>query len=183
MVLLKIARLGHPVLRQKAEPMDSDEIKTDEFQKLVESMFATLQDSHRPGWSSVGLSGNQVHTPKRVFVLDFMIKDQEKGDGQRIRQVFINPEILESSEETERDFESCLSLPDISGIVERPQKIKVKALNRSGEEFELTARDFYGRVIQHEIDHLDGVLFIDRMEDMQSLTFSENLHEQHQIRN
>ena len=181
MALLKIAQLGHPVLREKAKSVTPEEIQTGKFQEFIDSMFATLKASNRPGWNSVGLSGNQVYTLKRVFILDFVVEDEKKDNAQRVKQVFINPEILETSEETGRDFESCLSLMDISGIVERPQKIKVKALNRNGEEFELEACDFYARLILHETDHLNGVLFVDRMEDMRSLTFTENLHEQYSI--
>lgn len=181
MALLKIAQLGHPVLRQKAEAISPDEIASKEFQQLVDNMFATLENSHRPGWNSVGLSGNQVYTPKRVFVLGFDVEDEGGEKKERIKQVFINPEVTERSDETARDFESCLSLMDISGIVERPQSIKVKALNREGQEFTLEAQDFYARLIQHETDHLSGLLFIDRMEDLRSLTFTENLYDQYRI--
>lgn len=185
--LLKIAQLGHPVLRQKAKLVDATEIKTDRFQELVDNMFATLQDSHRPGWNSVGLSGNQVYAPKRVFIVDMKLEEIEEQEREArafgnaattaaVRQTFVNPEILEISNKTTRDFESCLSLPDIMGVVERPVELTVKAFNRKGEMFTVNAANFYARLIQHEVDHLDGVLFVDRMENLQTLTFHQNAH-------
>ena len=177
--LLKIAQLGNPALRGKAVPVPVEALQNKEVQQLIDDMFATLEDSNRPGWSSVGLAAPQVHVPKRLFILRFELEDES---GEVVQQVFINPQVLNASSEQAEDFESCLSLPDMLGLVKRSERIKVKALNREGEEIQLEARDFYARVILHEIDHLDGTLFGGRRVDLKSLTFIENLPQQYQLR-
>lgn len=179
--LLKIAQLGHPVLRQKAKVVTSEEIQTDEFQDLIESMFATLVDA-----DGVGLAAPQVHENKCLFIVriqpDKPEEDKEPAEPMpEIRQVFINPEITNRSGEVATDWEGCLSFFKLRGLVPRPKSITVKALNRDGKEFEIKTSDFHARVVQHEFDHLEGVLYPDRMEDLSSLTYLENWHRQKEM--
>jgi peptide deformylase len=164
MSILKVARMGHPVLRGKARAFERAEIKTAPVQKLIDDMIQTMLEYH-----GVGLAAPQVHEGVRLFVaaLDGDDEDAEPRDPL----VIINPEIVPAGSEVVEDWEGCLSIPDIRGRVPRLREITVRAFDRLGDRFELRAHDFSARVIQHETDHLDGILFFDRMQSFQSLTF------------
>ncbi len=159
--------MGHPVLRQKARALDRVEIGSPSVQKLIDDMLETMEEYH-----GVGLAAPQVHTSLRLFVAVLHSGEDGDEDEQDARQmVIINPEITPIGSQTAEDWEGCLSIPDIRGRVPRAAEIKVRAYDRSGGRIEITARDFPARVIQHETDHLDGVLFFDRMRTFDSLTF------------
>jgi peptide deformylase len=169
MSILKVARMGHPVLRTKARALDRGEIKGAIVQKLIDNMIDTMFEYH-----GVGLAAPQVHESVRIFVASV----NEDGDGNDDDDssdpeplVAINPEIVLSTPEIVEDWEGCLSIPDIRGRVPRARGITLRALNRKGERIELNAKNFSARVVQHEYDHLDGVLFFDRMRSLDSLTF------------
>jgi peptide deformylase len=164
MSILKVARMGHPVLRERAQPLDKSDIKSASFQKLVDDMIDTMHEYH-----GVGLAAPQVHEGLRLFValLD------EDPDAKSEAAVIINPEIVPNGSAMEEGWEGCLSIPDIRGMVPRYTDILVRALDRHGRTIELPLKDFPARVAQHETDHLDGVLFFDRMKSMNSLTFLE----------
>jgi len=155
--------MGHPVLRTKARPLDRAEIKSAAVQKLIDDMIETMGEYH-----GVGLAGPQIHQGVRVFVAALDV-DEDGAAGQPI--ALVNPEISVVGNDIVEDWEGCLSIPDIRGRVPRPREIKVRAYDRSGERVEIHAHDFAARVIQHETDHLDGVLFVDRMRSFESLTF------------
>jgi len=163
MSILKVARMGHPVLRAKTRPLDRNEIKTASMQKLIDDMLDTMTEYH-----GVGLAAPQVHEGLRLFVAS--LDSGEEGETPA-PYVIINPEITVVGSDMVEDWEGCLSIPDVRGKVPRAREIKVKALDRRGERIQLTAHDFPARVIQHETDHLDGVLFFDRMRSFESLTF------------
>ena len=162
MSILKVARMGHPVLRERARPLDKSDIKSASLQKLVDDMIDTMHEYH-----GVGLAAPQVHEGLRIFVA--LLDDDP--DAKSEAAVIINPEITASTPDVEEGWEGCLSIPDIRGMVPRYTDIHVKALDRTGRAFDLTLRKFPARVAQHETDHLDGVLFFDRMKSLQSLTF------------
>jgi len=162
MSILKVARMGHPVLRERARPLDKSDIKSAVVQKLIDDMLDTMHEYH-----GVGLAGPQVHEGLRIFVGMLQEDIDEKSDPA----VIINPEIIPNASATEEGWEGCLSIPDIRGMVPRYTDITLKALDRTGRSIELALKDFPARVAQHETDHLDGVLFFDRMKSMQSLTF------------
>jgi peptide deformylase len=163
MSILKVARMGHPVLRAKARPLDRGELKTAIVQKLIDDMLDTMSEYH-----GVGLAAPQVHEGLRLFVASLDTGD----DGERSEPyAIINPEITVVGSDVVEDWEGCLSIPDVRGKVPRAREVKVRALDRHGERIQLTAHDFPARVIQHETDHLDGVLFFDRMRTFESLTF------------
>jgi peptide deformylase len=166
MSILKVARMGHPVLRAKTRPLDRHEIRGAELQKLIDDMIETMSEYH-----GVGLAAPQVHADVRLFVA--ALDHVEDGDEAPEPLALINPEITVVSNDTVEDWEGCLSIPDIRGRVTRAREIKVRALNRRGERIEIDAHDFPARVIQHEADHLDGILFFDRMRTFESLTFLE----------
>jgi peptide deformylase len=163
MSILKVARMGHPVLRAKARALEPAEITAPAFQKLIDDMIETMIEYH-----GVGLAAPQIHEPLRLFVA--VIGDEE-GDSNPV--AIVNPQITPVGSETVDDWEGCLSIPDIRGRVPRAREIKVRALDRNGARLELRAHDYAARVIQHETDHLDGVLFFDRMKSFETLTFLE----------
>lgn len=170
MSILKVARMGHPVLRAKARTVDKSEIKNPDIQQFIDSMIDTMYE-----YSGVGLAAPQVHESLRVFVA--MLDPDGRGEGDAV--TFINPEISIVGDQKVEGWEGCLSIPEIRGRVPRAQHIKVSALDRTGKRFELELKDFPARVVQHETDHLDGVLFLDRMTTFDSLTYLEEYSRYH----
>jgi peptide deformylase len=164
MSILKVARMGHPVLRAKARPLEKSEIRSGLIQKLIDDMIDTMTEYH-----GVGLAAPQVHEGVRIFVAALESGDEGEDDSEII--TVVNPEIAIVGADVVEDWEGCLSIPDIRGRVPRAREIKVRALDRTGARIELNAHDFPARVIQHETDHLDGVLFFDRMTSLASMTF------------
>lgn len=160
--------MGHPVLRQRARPVDKTEIRDPRFQKFVDDMIATMHE-----YNGVGLAGPQVHEALRVFVAML-----DSGDDAEA-SVIINPVITPVDDRLVEGWEGCLSIPEIRGRVPRAHKLVVKALDRQGRTVEIEAEDFPARVIQHETDHLDGVLFLDRMASMASLTYLDEYSRYH----
>jgi len=162
MSILKVARMGHPVLREHARPLDKSDIKSAAIQKLIDDMIDTMHEYH-----GVGLAAPQVHEGLRVFValLD------EDPDAKSEAAVIINPEIVPNGSAIEEGWEGCLSIPDIRGMVPRYTDIRLKAIDRAGRAIELPLKNFAARIAQHETDHLDGVLFFDRMKSFDTLTF------------
>ncbi|HEY7291314.1 MAG TPA: peptide deformylase [Vicinamibacterales bacterium] len=167
MSILKVARMGHPVLRAKARPLEKADLRSAAIQQLIDDMLETMAEYH-----GVGLAAPQVHESVRIFVADLHHHDEDEDDSHDHDPIaIINPEIQIVGSDVVEDWEGCLSIPDIRGRVPRPREIKVRAFNRKGERIELSAHDFPARVILHETDHLDGVLFFDRMRAFDSLTF------------
>jgi peptide deformylase len=167
MSILKVARMGHPALRAKARALDKGELKSTGVQRLIDDMIETMVEYH-----GVGLAAPQVHEPLRIFIA--ALDPQEDGveeDKDPEPFAIINPDITVVGTDVVEDWEGCLSIPDIRGRVPRAREIRVRAYDRKGERLELRAHDFSARVIQHETDHLDGVLFFDRMRSLETLTF------------
>jgi peptide deformylase len=171
MAILKVARMGHPVLRAKARALSAAEIRSPEVQRLIDDMFDTMRE-----YQGVGLAAPQVHESVRIFVAGFAADDEdeeERDDRDVPLMALINPEITPVGREQVEDWEGCLSIPDIRGRVPRARQISVRAYDRAGKRIEMKASGFTARVIQHETDHLDGVLFFDRMARFETLTFLE----------
>lgn len=145
---LDIEMLGSPVLRQKAEEIDTID---DDLQTLIENMFHTMYQAE-----GIGLAGNQVGVARRICVVD--VKDDKHPP-----MALINPRIVERGRQKEKAEEGCLSIPGVSALVERPSTVVVEALDADGSEVRLEADELFARCLQHEIDHLDGVLFIDHL--------------------
>ena len=158
MTLRPIVTLPDPVLRRKARAITSFD---DSLQTLIDDMLETMREA--PG---VGLAAPQVNVSERLIVVEYS-DDEEDEDGEIIempkkRYVLINPEIVKTSEETELGVEGCLSIPGLVGEVERFSMVQIKALNRRGKPIKLKAEGWLARIFQHEIDHLNGVVFPDR---------------------
>jgi peptide deformylase len=168
MAILKVANMGHPVLRAKARPLEAAEIRSPAVQQLIDDMLETMAE-----YQGVGLAAPQVHKSVRLFVAGFPEPDDDEDEPEVPQMVFINPEITIIGKETVEDWEGCLSIPDIRGRVPRARQIVVRGYDRNGKRLEIKASDFTARVIQHETDHLDGILFLDRMKSFESLTFLE----------
>jgi peptide deformylase len=148
MSVREIEMLGADVLRARAaEVTEIDE----ELRALVRDMFDTMRDAE-----GIGLAGPQVGVPRRVIVVDF----GEKGSGPF---ALVNPRVVEATPRSEKAEEGCLSIPGVSGVVERAAEVVVEGLDENGEAVTLRAGGLLARCLQHEIDHLDGILFIDRL--------------------
>ena len=170
MSLLKVARMGHPVLRNRAREIERAELKQASMQKLIDDMIDTMHE-----YSGVGLAAPQIHEGIRMFV---GLLDEEPGPKSEAR-ILINPEIVPNGDAREEGWEGCLSIPDIRGMVPRYTDITLSALDRNGKRIEMRLKDFAARVAQHETDHLDGVLFFDRMTSMLSLTYLDEYSRSH----
>ena len=164
MSILKIARMGHPALRARARAIERGEIKSPTVQRLIDDLLETMVE-----YRGVGLAGPQVHVGLRVFVAALDAGEGEEPEADPI--ALINPEIIPIGGDIVEDWEGCLSIPDIRGRVPRAREITLRAFDRKGDRLEIHAHDFPARVIQHETDHLDGILFFERMRSLESLTF------------
>ena len=153
MAIREILVVPNPVLKQVSQPVAKVD---DELRALMDDMLETMYDA--PG---IGLAAIQIGVPKRVIVMDIAGPDEEKAP-----RFFVNPEIVWSSEDTAPYEEGCLSIPDIYDEVERPARVKLKYLNYQGEEVVEDADGLFAVCIQHEMDHLEGVLFIDHLSRM-----------------
>jgi peptide deformylase len=166
MSILKVARMGHPVLRRRAREVEKAELAQPSTQSFIDDMIATMHEYH-----GVGLAAPQVHGGLRIFVAAISPGDEEPLPPEAEPMVFVNPVITPVGAELLEDWEGCLSIPDLRGRVLRAREINVTAFDRAGRRIEIASRDFPARVIQHETDHLDGVLFLDRMKGFETLTF------------
>jgi peptide deformylase len=168
MSILKVARMGHPVLRKRARALSPPEVQSPRIQQLIDDMFETMVE-----YQGIGLAAPQVHEGLRLFVAGAAPGDDEEEEpGTGVpTMVLVNPEITVVGSETVEDWEGCLSIPEIRGRVPRAREITVRALDRRGKRIEVRASGFTARVIQHETDHLDGVLFFDRMRSFETLTY------------
>jgi len=166
MSILKVARLGHPVLRNAAKNLTPKEISTAETQQLIDDMIETMKE-----YDGVGLAAAQVHISKQIAVLEVADNPRYPQKPEVPLSVLINPKFEALSEEMEEDWEGCLSIIEMRGKVPRYKEIKVEGRNRDGKELDFVASGFHARVIQHEWDHLQGKVFLDRMKDLSTLTY------------
>jgi peptide deformylase len=153
MALLPIVTLPDPVLRRKARPVERFDPR---LQVLIDDMIETMRAA--PG---VGLAAPQVGVPERVIVVEYA-EDEEQEDAPKRLYVVVNPEIRQSSEEVEMGLEGCLSVPGLQGEVERHCALTIRGRSRRGQPLKLKVKGWTARIFQHEIDHLDGILFTDR---------------------
>jgi peptide deformylase len=167
MAILKIARMGHPVLRRAADPIGDP--TAPEVARLIEDMLETMLDAN-----GAGLAAPQVHVPKRL-VLFHVPRDDLDADLPPELTVLINPVLAPLSDETEEDWEGCLSVPGLRGLVPRHRLIRYSGLAPDGSRIDRVAEDFHARVVQHECDHLDGILYPQRMPDLGKLVFQSEL--------
>jgi peptide deformylase len=169
MSILKVARVAHPVLRSPAKRVPREAFRDRLFQKLVDDMQETMYE-----YEGVGLAAPQVHEGLRLAVIEVPTSD-DRARAEVPFFVLVNPVVTPLGDEREDGWEGCLSIPDLRGVVPRLKRLKLDALDRHGKPYSLEAQDFLARVIQHECDHLDGNVYLDRMKDMRSLTFLKEM--------
>jgi peptide deformylase len=162
---LEVVRLGHPVLRGVAEPVPEQWFGTGRLRDLARDLIHTMLTS-----DGVGLAPPQVAEPLRLFA--YWVPGEDH-DLEVAPTVLFNPEIRTVDDGVEEGWEGCLSIPGLRGLVPRHRRIKVKARTVEGDSVSMTADGFHARVIQHEHDHLDGIVFLDRMTSARSLAFEE----------
>jgi peptide deformylase len=165
MAILKVARLGHPVLRQKAEPIPVDQIRSAGVQRLIDDMVETMRE-----YDGAGLAANQVHTLLQVAVIEVEANPRYPDAPAIPLTVVINPVVTALDDEREDGWEGCLSVPDMRGVVSRHTAVRLQCYDREANRIDLVAKDFFARVIQHETDHLNGVVYLDRMSDLRTLS-------------
>ncbi len=164
--LLKIARLGHPALRRAADPVLAEDLGSRPVQELIDDMVETMRDA-----DGVGIAAPQVHVSRRIIVIEVSpASARYPGQAAVPLTIIVNPHIVSHSQELEEGWEGCLSVPDLRGRVPRWSAVEVQGVDRRGTPLRLQARGFLARVIQHEVDHLDGRLYLDRLPDLSSLT-------------
>ena len=169
MAILKIARMGHPVLRRAADPVPDP--TAPEIRRLVADMIETMRDA--PG---TGLAAPQVHVPLRVVVFEVAeTRAEREGGGPVPLTALVNPVIEPLGDEAALGWEGCLSVPGLAGMVPRYSRIRYRATTPEGEAIDRVSEGFHDRVVQHECDHLDGILYPQRMTDLSLLVFADEL--------
>ena len=176
MALLKIAKMGHPVLRRRAEPVADPAASA--IGRLVADMVETMIDA-----GGVGLAAPQVHESRRILVYRLPVdvattESNGAGHDETVNRqaALINPELDPLDDRIVIGLEGCLSIPGLRGMVPRYAGVRYRGFDADGQAVFGEAHGFHARVLQHEVDHLDGVLFLDRMADLASLAFESELH-------
>jgi peptide deformylase len=169
MSILKVARIGNPVVRGAARPVPEDQIGSPEIQRLIDDMVETMHE-----YDGVGVAAPQVHVSLRLAVLEVPPSDR-RSEGVVPLTVLVNPRVTPLGDQTLDGWEGCLSIPELRGLVPRFRRVRLEALDREARPFTVEAEGFHARVIQHECDHLDGGVYLDRMRDMKTLAFLPEL--------
>ena len=167
MSILKVARIGHPIVRARAKDLAAGQVTAADTQRLIDDMIATMYE-----YDGVGLAAPQVHVGLRLAVIEVSEDDERTESGVPLT-VLVNPIVRPLSAKIVDGWEGCLSVPGLRGLVPRFRRLELRALDRKGRPFRLEASGFFARVIQHECDHLEGSVYLDRMKDARSLSFIE----------
>jgi peptide deformylase len=162
--LLKIAHIGNPVLRQRARELTREELLSESTQIFIDDLIETMRDAN-----GAGIAAIQVYNPVRIFAVEVKDNPRYPYKPNVPLTVVVNPVIEKLSEETFENYEGCLSVPNMRGVVERCVHVRVTGMERDGRPFERVVRGLTAGTFQHEVDHLDGVLFIDRVKDPKTL--------------
>ncbi len=167
MAVLDIVRLGHPLLRTPAPAVPPKEIGSERIQGLIDDMIVTMR-----GARGVGLSAPQIEVGLQIFVYE-VTEDPDLPGGPVPLKVVLNPMIVAQPGRLVYDWEGCTSIPSLRGLVPRHPAVRVRGLDRHGDPVDFRATGLESRIVQHEYDHLNGVVFLDRMRDLRSLAFSK----------
>jgi peptide deformylase len=165
MALLKIATVGHPVLREVARELTKDELATAETQRFIDDLVETMRDAQ-----GAGLAANQVYRPIRVCAIEVKDNPRYPYKPNVPLTILVNPTVTPLDEERFLNFEGCLSVPNLRGEVPRFTRARVKAWDREGRQLDFEVKGLTSGTYQHEVDHLDGKVFLDRVQDTRSLT-------------
>jgi peptide deformylase len=174
MAVLKVAKLGNPILRKISKQVDLKELtgQQGELQNFIDDMIDTMREE-----DGVGLAAPQVNRSLQIVVLEYENNERYPGESSIPVTVLVNPVLSDYGEEKVLGWESCLSLVDFRGLVPRSTSVTLKAYDRDGDRIEKRATGFEAVVLQHEIDHLNGKVFLDRMEDLTKLAYQEEFEE------
>lgn len=164
MTLLKIAQIGAPILREPARSLTPDELASDEVQTFIDDLIATMRDAN-----GAGLAATQVYRSLRICALEVGNNPRYPYKPKIPLTILVNPVLTPTSDAMFDNFEGCLSVPDLRGVVPRHAEIRVQALDRHGKVIDHVAKGITAGTYQHEVDHLDGKLFIDRVADTTTL--------------
>lgn len=164
MTLRKIASIGHPILRQEARPLTREELRSAETQAFIDDLVETMHDAR-----GAGLAANQVHVPLQICALEVRDNPRYPYKPNIPLTVLVNPVLEPIGDETFDNYEGCLSVPDLRGLVKRFVHLRVRAWDRHGNDLEREVHGLTAGTYQHEVDHLRGVLFVDRVEDPTTL--------------
>jgi peptide deformylase len=168
MSILKVARLGHPVLREKASDVEVKDIKAGKFKALLDDMIETMH-----AYEGVGLAGPQIHLPLRVFVFEVQERVAKRRGIPKVNVgAFFNATYGAVGTETITDWEGCLSVPFLGGEVPRFKKLRIQAVDHEGDPVDLEVEGFTARIFQHEIDHTDGNVYLDKMPDLRTVGYT-----------
>jgi peptide deformylase len=175
MSIREIATIGHPVLRERAREVTEEELRTPEVQRLIDDMIETMRAA-----SGAGIAANQVHETLRIAVVEVRQPNPRYPYKPAVPlTVIVNPELEPLDEETAEINEGCLSVPDLRGTVDRHVNVRVRYLDRDGAPHEEVRRGLTAGTFQHEVDHLDGILFLDRVRDPATYTTWEQFDRHH----
>jgi peptide deformylase len=168
MSILKVARLGHPVLREKASDVEVRDIKAGKFKTLLDDMIETMH-----AYEGVGLAGPQIHLPLRVFVFEVQERvARRRGVKQLNVGAIFNATYEPIGADRITDWEGCLSVPFLGGETPRYKRVRLRGIDHDGDPVELEVDDFTARIFQHEIDHTNGHVYLDRMPDLTTLAYT-----------
>lgn len=167
-----ICRMGNPILRKKTAEVSKDFLLSDKFTLLLTDLFDSMKH-----YGGIGIAAPQIGIDMQVAIIELMGFNRYGEEVNLPLTAFINPKISFLTDETQGFWEGCLSVPGLRGFVERPKKIKVNYLDPKGVEQELIAEGFLATVLQHELDHLSGVLYVDRVKDPKLLSYQEEFEE------
>lgn len=165
MAIRKIATIGNPVLRQVARALTREELRSEPAQRLIDDLVETMRDA-----AGAGLAANQIHEPVRIVAIEVSKNPRYPYKPDYPLTVLVNPVLTPTTDETFRNYEGCLSVPNLRGEVRRFTEVRVHAWDRHGAELDLEVKGLTAGTFQHEVDHLDGTIFVDRVEDTRSLT-------------
>ncbi|MFQ5481135.1 MAG: peptide deformylase [Nitrospinaceae bacterium] len=171
MAVLKIARLGHPILRRRASPVNLEELTGEgsaDLQGFIDDLLETMRQE-----GGVGIAAPQVARSLQIIIAEYQANERYPNQEDIPLTVLINPVIVRCGEATSSFWEGCLSLNDLRGLVTRPTEVTVEAYDRTGNPLTVEAEGFFAIVLQHEIDHLIGKVFLDRMTDLTQLAYHE----------
>jgi peptide deformylase len=164
MALRKIATIGHPVLRQRARPLSREELASADMQRFIDDLIETMHDAN-----GAGIAANQVHEPVRVCVVEVANNPRYPYKPNWPLTILVNPVVEATTGETFLNFEGCLSVPNLRGQVPRFAGVRVRAWDRAGKEVDFEVKGLTAGTFQHEVDHLEGKLFVDSVADTRTL--------------
>lgn len=165
MTLLKIAHIGHPILRERAREVTREELASDDMQRFIDDLVETMRDAN-----GAGLAAIQVHRPVRIFAVEVKDNPRYPYKPNVPLTIVVNPVVEPLTSETFENYEGCLSVPNLRGVVPRFVEVRLSGWDRHGEKLERVAKGLTAGTFQHECDHLDGTIFVDRVKDPTTFT-------------